>query len=515
MTPNMSFSSDHDYIRSYEHAVAALKLNPHDRDLQHKIVLSLARTGALDFAQSEYTRFGLHNVSGHEDIMALAGRLSKDLYLRSESQKDSERDTLIYAREAAEKYDVAFQDSKGFYSGINAATMALMANMPPDIITARIEAILDLLPSPEMLTPTEHYFMEATRAECFLLSGDISKARATLRGAIQFDPMNYAAHATTIKQFKMICSKRGEDCLWLSEFNPPRPIHYAGHIELSLTHTKLDALKINVADHIQKNDIGLGYGALAAGSDIILAEALLEEGAELHIILPCESHIFIEHSVKPFGANWLNRYNVCLKAAQTVRVMSQKAQSLTPQLTRTSGQFAIGQAILMGQYLNVRPAQMLIWDKQPKTSYTAIHAEDWAATDQDYIHISPHKDTQEPRQQGPALKDIPLPSACLLKRSDTHATETFSTAIETVKAALEIRRRSPGVKLALHINIEHEDSSAVLETILSRTAPKGILSSDVFAGLLAFSKPHFFNMSFAGFIETNDHGPLRCYAVNA
>ena len=73
----------HDYIQIYEAGIAALKSRPTDIDLQHQIVLALARAGALDFAISEYERFSLAAVRGHEDIMALNGRLSKDLYLRS------------------------------------------------------------------------------------------------------------------------------------------------------------------------------------------------------------------------------------------------------------------------------------------------------------------------------------------------------------------------------------------------------------------------------------------------
>ena len=76
----------HDYIQIYEAGIEALKSRPSDVELQHQIILSLARAGALDFAISEYDRFGLAAVQDHEDIMALNGRLSKDLYLRSSGE---------------------------------------------------------------------------------------------------------------------------------------------------------------------------------------------------------------------------------------------------------------------------------------------------------------------------------------------------------------------------------------------------------------------------------------------
>jgi len=201
----------HDYIQNYEAGVAALKDRPNDRQLQHQIVLALARAGALTFAISEYDRFGLSAVTDDEDIMALNGRLSKDLYLRSSGQ---------------------------------------------------------------------------------------------VHAAIDFDPLNYAAHASTLKQFMMIATKRGDDLGWLSEFRPPRPLHYAGHIRLNLTESEEADMRITISDALQQKDVGFGFGALAAGGDILFAEALLEQGAELHLVLPCEPDLFKRESVMPFGEEW-------------------------------------------------------------------------------------------------------------------------------------------------------------------------------------------------------------------
>lgn len=501
---NMTRTADHDYIQNYERSLAGLQLNPEDRNLQHQLVLSLARCGALDFAIAEYNRFGLSDVRHHEDIMALGGRLSKDLYLRSDGQA-----ALEHARNAAQKYEAAFKDSHGFYSGINAATMALMANMPADIISARVTDILGHLPDPESLSPTEHYFVQATRAECFLMSGDIIQAKAVLRSAIQFDPMNYAAHASTIKQFEMICRKRKDECGWLVEFNPPRPAHYAGHIHLSLSDPELDALKTSAIDHIQKHDIGFGFGALAAGSDIIIAEALLAEGAELHLILPCPPDDFFNHSVAPFGSDWPKRYQACLDAALSLRILS-KAESPDPQLTRTSSQFAMGQAILMGQHLTVSPAQLLIWDEQKQSSYTAVHADDWSQTKEQQINISLRH-----RADAPTLKDQPDLCRFLLSRSDASEPESYATALAALHAAVNLRNEAGNVKCALHIDVDGENANAVLSSILVRAAPQGILLSDAFASLLAVSEIAHFEMKFAGLIDVDDNEHIRCYAINA
>ena len=77
----MMVPTEDDYLKIYENAVLELETAPNDRNLQYRAVLALARMGSPDFALSEYERYDLSNLRHHEDIMALGGRLSKDLYL--------------------------------------------------------------------------------------------------------------------------------------------------------------------------------------------------------------------------------------------------------------------------------------------------------------------------------------------------------------------------------------------------------------------------------------------------
>jgi hypothetical protein len=178
-------------ISTYDATVAALTQSPNDPALQHRAVLALARAGSLDFAWAEYRRYGLDGVTAHpdatllEDIMGLGARLLKDLFLAS-----SGKEAKDYALQSAEKYEAAFKLTKGFYSGINAATMALMGGMPEAIITDRAKDILRQLPLPETPDKETLYFIEATRAEALLILGKAYKSRAALRIAIRHDPQN-------------------------------------------------------------------------------------------------------------------------------------------------------------------------------------------------------------------------------------------------------------------------------------------------------------------------------------
>ena len=494
----------HDYIQIYEAGTEALKSRPTDIELQHQVILALARAGALDFAISEYDRFNLAQVRGDEDIMALNGRLSKDLYLRSSGEEAKK-----HAQAAALKYETAFQDSLGYYSGINSATMAVMADMPNDRVDARIEAIEAILPTSSEVTPEDHYFTQATRAECFLLRGDVKKAAKALREAIDFDPLNYAAHATTLKQFMMICHKRGETSDWLSDFKPPRPIHFAGHIQLNMTPLEEDVLRNSISDALQQKDVGFGYGALAAGGDIIFAEALLEQGAELHVVLPCQRDIFKRESVMPSGENWGERFENCLALASSVRDVTFSPNWPEKYLNRVSGFSAMGHAILRGQSLSAAPLQMLFLTDLGAPSYTATHAKDWAVGGRSQYRIAEGKHQSISLPVRPRVPS--LPSA--MKRAPDDNLTLYDDIIESVDAALARRISEKPIKTAMHLNIDSEDTEAVLDQILRNGAPQSLVVSEAFASVLAAVASEKYKITYAGQVGLGTAHPTRCYTV--
>ncbi len=75
------------------------------------------------------------------------------------------------------------------------------------------------------------------------------------------------------------------------------------------------------------HNVGIVYGALAAGADIILAETALQLGAELDIVLPFATERFIETSVKigdPPGepGKWEKRFRAILDGSQGARSLT-------------------------------------------------------------------------------------------------------------------------------------------------------------------------------------------------
>jgi len=81
----------------------------------------------------------------------------------------------------------------------------------------------------------------------------------------------------------LILTELGADKTWLEPHRPPRSLHYAGHMAMAVDDVDVGR---QIRRIINTEHIGYGYGALAAGADICIAEALLEAGAELHLVLP-------------------------------------------------------------------------------------------------------------------------------------------------------------------------------------------------------------------------------------
>ena len=474
-----------DPISDYDQALQGLATDPDNLDLKHRAVLALLRAGSLDFALKEYQSYGLADIRNHEDVMALGGRLSKDLYLRNKGKA-----ALSHAQDAAHKYEAAFKDSQGYYSGINAATMALMADMPPDIIKDRVTNILDILPPTKNLLPEEHYFVEATRAECYLLLGERESVKDTLRNAITFDPLNYFAHASTLKQFRLILNKRGQDQSWLSAFRPPKALHYAGHIWKD-TETAYDKLPMMISDLIQQQDIGFGYGALAAGADIVIAESLLAEGVELNVFLPSSVERFLDRSVRPFGQGWVPRFESCLARAESYTCLSDTGEEVSSINDILCAQMAMGKAILRSDYLDTQAVQLLIGDLEREGSLTAHHGREWkdAGLNQINLPLNDVSKTDAKKYRNPAEIKI------IAKDSKAASLKTYVSLNDVISDYLNVPA-DDSVSLALHFDLPNAESE--LDAIISGNLKEAILVSEVLASYAALKHKNNYRVIFAG-----------------
>lgn len=313
-------------------------------------IIAHARSGSLDHAWRLFEDAGFVGINDDPAVLSVRGRLLKD---RARGAEGAERKRLFL--EAADAYARAAEIGGATYPLINAATLSLLADLREQ---AEILAhgVLER-GEEEQETP---YYRAATRAEALLLMGDLAQAKTEFAAAIARAPQAYEDHASTLRQFALILDELGEDKAWLYPLRPPRTLHFAGHMALAGAS---DALERKIRNTIRDERVGFGYGALAAGADILIAEALLAAGAELHVILPGPREQFRESSVAPFGDDWAARFDRIADEAETVRSVAVEPGAPAALAIQLAAEIAMGSAAMQARMLMTEAVQLLILDR--------------------------------------------------------------------------------------------------------------------------------------------------------
>jgi hypothetical protein len=317
-------------------------------------IITMARAGSLELAERLFQDGGYAERSGDAAALAVLGRLLKD---RAARLPAAER-PAVYAR-AADAYAAADRMRPQPYTRLNVATLNFLAGNREWACTIA-EDILDWLDSGAELAETPFY-IEATRAEALLLCGEADASAKALENAIAAQPEGWIDQAATIRQLATICAAAGLDAGFLYPLRPPRSLHYAGH--LGLAPQRHEQLSAEVRAYVAEQRIGFGFGALAAGCEIVIAEALLDAGAELHVFLPGSTAEFRAISVDPYGDSWGKRFERCLDAAVELRNFPQPRGRYQPLGSRIAADVAMGAALMNAAQFESVAVQLIVADE--------------------------------------------------------------------------------------------------------------------------------------------------------
>jgi hypothetical protein len=316
-------------------------------------IITAARAGSLAHATALFKAGGYDRETSNSAALAVKGRLLKDQALRAPSVN---RPALYEA--AAQAYGEANRLNPQPYTRINEASLLLLAGKRDVAIDLALALQTELNGSqPIAETP---YYIAATRAEAQLICGAIDDAKRSLAEAFEQDPDGWADHASTLRQFDLLLTARGADKQWLDAFRPPLSLNFAGHMAISIGQSR--GLRAQVDDYLDRSPIGFGYGALAAGADIVIAEALLARNASLHIVLPTSIETFIAQSVTPYEPEWRARFDACSAGATSIRCITSISGAYEPLATKLAADVAMGAAFLNAYQLESRAAQLLVVD---------------------------------------------------------------------------------------------------------------------------------------------------------
>ena len=297
-----------------------------------------------------------------EDAAALTARLAKEDALATNG---GERPARL--RKAADLYEEIADRYGRSYTRINAATLRLLAG---DLEKARqlAEQASQLVAQARRSDPDD-YWLDATEAEAALILGDVVTARRALTRAVAAAGDGLATLAVTRRQLRLVCEATSTDLEVLDDLRPPIVLHYCGHrIDPSSAPARFPAdLEAHVDREIRtflaQHRVGSTFGSLASGADILIAEALLDQGVPLRVVLPFDTAEFERTSVDPAGPRWLDRFRACLGRAESVVHASDSSFMGADELYGYAGRIAMGHTLNQAAYLDAPALQLAVWDQ--------------------------------------------------------------------------------------------------------------------------------------------------------
>ena len=510
-------------------------------------IIAHARAGALDRAWAMYGTLDPASVAIDPAALAVKGRLLKGMALQAEGTA-----RLTLYGDAAMAYRQAAGAGGGTYPLINAATLSLLCGAEDSARLLAGEALSRIAAHPD--EPETPYYRAATRAEALLLLGRESEAQAALAEGVAVAPRAWEDHASTLRQFAVILAAQGRDAVWLDAYRPPRSLHFGGHMAFRADPTPTD-LSREVAAVLEEERIGFGYGALAAGADIIVAEALIDRGAALHVILPGTVEGFAAVSVDPHGPAWRRRFDAALAAAETVRTVEPAEGRPDETMIALADEIAMGGALINARLLASEGVQLLVMpdDSSGADGASARSRDAWARAGRrqtvlraarEHIDVSPDAEriaarhraavlavrvAREDRQAGldalrTALEQCPTPDVAPSFTGEA-VVLAYDDVAQAARAAaiLASDARSVGGHYGIAERVRDPFAGSVrlagraldLARAAAASAPAGTACvTEDFAAVLATGAPDAFRPEFVGELGSGtDAAPIGVFAL--
>ena len=340
-----------------------LRLFPGHPRLTQLYSLTLIKCGFLLTARDLLTDMVKH---GHldEETLGILGRVYKEMWL-IEGGGAPDHPHLVKSREL---YLGAFNRSKGFYSGINAASLSLIMgdSGQPDLLARKV---IRLCAEAWRKPPTRDYWTVATVAEAFLLLGRQEQAARYYGIARARSAQNYSNLASTRRQLNLLARYTAVDPKVMETLRIPPVVAFTGHMldqpgqkRPRFPEKSAEPVKRRIAEILEKLDVGIGFASAACGADILFHECLRERGGESNVVLPFARKDFLEASVSFAGPEWVKRAECILSGGSVVEQATRGGYGGEDQLFAYANRLIMGKAILRSRFLETEPLLLAVWD---------------------------------------------------------------------------------------------------------------------------------------------------------
>lgn len=355
-------------LMAYDVVAEGIKYFPDDVRLRQLLALALARSRAT--ASANKVLAGLYE-EGHrdEETLGLFARTYKDL--ASEEVDAVKRNR--YLCKAYELYSLAYQTTGGYWSGINAATLALLSRERGKAVALarEVKTLCRQKLGGVDGAKDDRYWLLSTLGEAALLLGDWTEAESWYDQALEVGRGNWGALQSTRHNARLLLRHMGEDTDRIERlFRIPSVVVFAGHMldrpdrnEPRFPSQLEKAVKDAIRQRLMTLNAGFGYASAACGSDILFHEVILEMKGETHVILPYEKEIFIKDRVNLIpGADWVSRCKEVIKRANEVQEASKHNQMGSDVSHEFANLLLHGLAGVRAEQLETNLVPLAVWD---------------------------------------------------------------------------------------------------------------------------------------------------------
>jgi len=355
-------------LLAYDILTEGLKSSPTDVRLRQLLALALARSGASSRANALLMQL---RDEGHrdEETLGILARTHKDMWTQAvDPVQRKQHLTLAYTF-----YSEAYETNRGYYAGINAATLGLLSGIEAGARALAQEVKdaclteLKQLPAGDPRT----YWPVATLGEAALILERWSEGEDRYAQAAEIGRGQFAELSSTRRNARLILDYLGRDRKTIEQcFSIPRVVVFSGHMIDGrdraiprFPHELESAVREALRVRLKTLDVVIGYASAACGGDILFLENLFELGGELHIVLPYNEEQFVRDSVAivPWGS-WAERFRrVLSRAAEVITASDQKLEEGSTSY-EYANQLLHGLARIKSQQLETELVPLAVWD---------------------------------------------------------------------------------------------------------------------------------------------------------
>jgi class 3 adenylate cyclase len=365
-------------LGAYDRLADGLKQFPDDVRMRQLLALALARSGAGRLASpilEQLVREGHRD----EETTGLLARTHKDLWAAATDPEERRAHLEVACRQ----YVDAYERSRGYWSGINAATTALLlGNTQQSAAIARAVREQCLALHQTGGSAADAYWIVATLGEAALLLESwteaedwYSKASIIGRGKLG-DIVSTRRNARLILSCLQADAARVDSC-----FTVPPVVVFAGHLidrpgrsTVRFPPASEEAASEAIRRRLKELAPAIGYSSAGCGGDILFLEALLDASAEAHIVLPYGREQFRADSVdlgsgsggdRGYWDRWSDRYARVLDRAAEVVTTSEQRMGAGVTSFEYGFRWLDGAAAVKADELETELIALALWDGRP------------------------------------------------------------------------------------------------------------------------------------------------------